>query len=122
MTEEQTRYIFETNMIGITEDAVKVDDIIETTNHFRCIDFIIDQAKEPLAESMIMRLHSLLKSGTSDASKSWFVVGDYKRIPNEVGGKKTTSPQKVGLYSAQMGLDQMAKQVKDQQRQIKRIG
>lgn len=98
LTEEQTRYIFETNMIGITEDAVKVDDIIETTNHFRCIDFIIDQAKEPLTESMITRLHSLLKSGTSDASKSWFVVGDYKRIPNEVGGKKTTSPQKVGLY------------------------
>lgn len=97
LTEEQTRYIFETNMIGITEDAVKVDDIIETTNHFRCIDFIIDQAKEPLTESMITRLHSLLKSGTSDASKSWFVVGDYKRIPNEVGGKKTTSPQKVGL-------------------------
>lgn len=85
-------------MIGITEDAVKVDDIIETTNHFRCIYFIIDQAKEPLTESMITRLHSLLKSGTSDASKSWFVVGDYKRISNEVGGKKTTSPQKVGLY------------------------
>ena len=109
-------------MIGITEDAVKVDDIIETTNHFRCIDFIIDQAKEPLTETMITRLHSLLKSGTSDASKSWFVVGVCKRIPNEVGGKKTTSPQKVWLYSAQMGLDQMAKQVKDQQRPIKRMG
>ena len=122
LTEEQTRYIFETNMIGITEDAVKVDDIIETTNHFRCIDFIIDQAKEPLTETMITRLHSLLKSGTSDASKSWFVVGVCKRIPNEVGGKKTTSPQKVWLYSAQMGLDQMAKQVKDQQRPIKRMG
>ncbi len=115
--------IYNRTQIELTsEDAVKVDDIIETTNHFRCIDFIIDQAKEPLTETMITRLHSLLKSGTSDASKSWFVVGVCKRIPNEVGGKKTTSPQKVWLYSAQMGLDQMAKQVKDQQRPIKRMG
>ena len=76
LTKEQTRYIFETNTIGITDNAVKVDDIIETTNHFRCIDFIIDHAKEPLTESMIKQLHRLLKSGTSDASKSWFTVGD----------------------------------------------
>jgi len=97
LTKEQTRYIFETNTIGITENAVKVDDIIETTNHFRCIDFIIDHAKEPLTESMMKQLHGLLKSGTSDASKSWFAVGEYKRLPNEVGGMETTSPQKVGL-------------------------
>ncbi len=96
LTKEQTRYIFETNTIGITDNAVKVDDIIETTNHFRCIDFIIDHANEPLTESMIKSLHLLLKSGTSDASKSWFAVGDYKRLPNEVGGMETTSPQKVG--------------------------
>ena len=97
LTKEQTRYIFETNTIGITDTAVKVDDIIETTNHFRCIDFIIEHAKEPLTESMIKQLHLLLKSGTSDASKSWFAVGEYKRLPNEVGGMETTSPQKVGL-------------------------
>mgnify|MGYP004675812375 FL=1 len=78
LTKEQTRYIFETNTIGITDTAVKVDDIIETTNHFRCIDFIIEHAKEPLTESMIKQLHLLLKSGTSDATKSWFAVGEYK--------------------------------------------
>lgn len=96
LTKEQTRYIFETNTIGISDDAIKVDDIIETTNHFRCIDFIIDHAKEPLTESMIKQLHGLLKSGTSDASKSWFAVGDYKRLPNEVGGIKTVEPKLVG--------------------------
>ncbi len=97
LTEEQTRYIFETNTIGVTDDAVRVDDIIETTNHFRCIDFIIDHATDPLTESLIKQLHGLLKSGTSDASKSWFAVGEYKRLPNEVGGKETTLPQLVGL-------------------------
>ncbi len=96
LTKEQTRYIFETNTIGISDDAIKVDDIIETTNHFRCIDFIIDHAKEPLSEAMIKQLHSLLKSGTSDASKSWFAVGDYKRLPNEVGGFETVEPKLVG--------------------------
>lgn len=96
LTEEQTRYIFETNTIGIIDAAVRVDDIIETTNHFRCIDFIIDRAREPLSESMIKQLHRLLKSGTSDASKPWFAVGEYKRLPNEVGGQETVAPQKVG--------------------------
>lgn len=96
LTKEQTRYIFETNTIGISDDAIKVDDIIETTNHFRCIDFIIDHAKAPLTEAMIKQLHSLLKSGTSDASKSWFAVGDYKRLPNEVGGIETVEPKLVG--------------------------
>lgn len=96
LTKEQTRYIFETNTIGISDDAIKVDDIIETTNHFRCIDFIIDHAKAPLTEAMIKQLHSLLKSGTSDASKSWFAVGDYKRLPNEVGGTETVEPKLVG--------------------------
>ncbi len=96
LTKEQTRYIFETNTIGITDSAVKVDDIIETTNHFRCIDYIIDHAKDPLSEAMIKRLHALLKSGTSDASKKWFAVGDYKKFPNEVGGIETVEPQLVG--------------------------
>ena len=96
LTKEQTRYIFETNTIGISDDAIRVDDIIETTNHFRCIDFIIDHAKEPLTEAMIKRLHGLLKSGTTDASKSWFAVGDYKRLPNEVGGIETVEPKQVG--------------------------
>ncbi len=96
LTKEQTRYIFETNTIGITDEAVRVDDIIETTNHFRCIDFIIDHAKDPLTETIIKRLHGLLKSGTSDASRPWFAVGDYKRLPNEVGGIETVEPKLVG--------------------------
>lgn len=96
LTKEQTRYIFETNTIGITDGAINVDDIIGTTNHFRCIDFIIDHACEPLSESMIKLLHRLLKSGTSDAPNSWFAVGEYKRLPNEVGGMETVAPQKVG--------------------------
>ena len=96
LTEEQTRHIFETNTIGITDQAVNVDDIIETTNHFRCIDFTIDHAKEPLTESMVKQLHGILKNGTTDASRPWFAVGDYKRLPNEVGGIETTPPEKVG--------------------------
>ena len=96
LTKEQTRYIFETNTIGITDEAVMVDDVIETANHFRCIDFIIDHASEPLSENMIKQLHRLLKSGTSDASKPWFAVGEYKRLPNEVGGIDTVEPKKTG--------------------------
>lgn len=96
LTKEQTRYIFETNTIGITDEAVNVDDIIETTNHFRCINYIIERAQEPLTEAMIKQLHKILKTGTSDASKSWFAVGEYKRLPNEVGGVETVESQKVG--------------------------
>lgn len=95
LTKEQTRYIFETNTIGITKDAVNVDDIIETTNHFRCIDYIIDRAEDELTERFVKQLHYLLKSGTSDASKDWFAVGDYKRFPNEVGGIGTCPPENV---------------------------
>lgn len=98
LTKEQTRYIFETNTVGITDEAVRVDDIIETTNHFRCIDFIIDRAAEPLTEGMIKQLHGILKSGTTDASKAWFAVGEYKRLPNEVGGMETVPPKKVGSF------------------------
>lgn len=97
LSKEQTRYIFETNTIGVTDVAVRVDDIIETTNHFRCIDFIIDRATEPLTESMIKQIHRILKSGTSDAQKDWFAVGEYKRLPNEVGGVETTEPEAVSV-------------------------
>lgn len=95
LTKEQTRYIFETNTIGITEDTLNVDDIIETTNHFRCIDYIIDHAEDELTESLIKQLHYFLKSGTSDTTKNWFAVGDYKKLPNEVGGMETCPPEKV---------------------------
>ena len=95
LTHDQTRYIFETNTIGITDEAVRVDDIIETANHFRCIDLIIEQAGAKLTESLIKQLHLILKSGTSDSRKTWFAVGDYKRLPNEVGGMETTVPSDV---------------------------
>ena len=95
LTHDQTRYIYETNTIGIVDEAVRVDDIIETTNHFRCIDFIIDKANASLSETVIKQLHYLLKSGTSDSRKDWFAVGEYKKLPNEVGGMDTTMPEDV---------------------------
>ena len=95
LTHDQTRYIFETNTIDIEGESIRVDDIIETTNHFRCIDLIIDRAEERLTESLIKELHLILKSGTSDSRKDWFTVGDYKRLPNEVGGNETTAPEDV---------------------------
>lgn len=95
LTHDQTRYIFETNTIGIEKDVVNVDDIVETANHFRCIDYIIDNAKKPLTESMIKELHFILKSGTSDSRKTWFNVGDYKKLPNVVGDEETCLPKDV---------------------------
>lgn len=95
LTHDQTRYIFETNTIGITGEAVNVDDVIETANHFRCIDFIIEHAKSALTEKMIKKLHLMLKTGTSDAQQDWFAVGAYKKMPNEVGGMATTLPEDV---------------------------
>ena len=95
LTHDQTRYIFETNTIGLTDNAVNVDDIVETTNHFRCIDLIIDRAQERLSESMVKELHKILKTGTSDSRKEWFIVGDYKKLPNEVGGRETCPPEQV---------------------------
>ncbi len=95
LTEEQTRFIFETNTIGITKKSINVDDIIETSNHFRCIDLIIDKAKSKLTESFIKELHFLLKSSTSDSRKKWFNVGEYKKLPNEVGGNETCPPKEV---------------------------
>ena len=95
LTHDQTRYIFETNTIGITDEAINVDDIVETVNHFRCIDYIIDHAEDKLSESIVKQLHLILKSGTSDSKKDWFAVGDYKRLPNEVGGMDTCPPKEV---------------------------
>lgn len=95
LTHDQTRYIFETNTIGIEGESIRVDDIIETTNHFRCIDIIIERAEEKLTESLVKELHMTLKAGTSYSRKDWFAVGEYKRLPNEVGGNETTSPENV---------------------------
>lgn len=95
LTHEQTRYIYETNTIGLEKQAVNIDDIIETANHFRCIDFIIETAEKPLSESLIKELHRILKSSTSDSRNDWFAVGDYKKLPNEVGGMPTSLPENV---------------------------
>ena len=95
LTHDQTRYIFETNTIGIEKEVINVDDVIETANHFRCIDRIIDHAKASLTERFIKELHLILKNGTSDSRKGWFAVGDYKKLPNEVGGMETALPEEV---------------------------
>ena len=95
LTHDQTRYIFETNTIGIEKEVLNVDDVIETANHFRCIDMIIDHAKSALTEKFIKELHLILKNGTSDSRKDWFAVGDYKKLPNEVGGMETALPEEV---------------------------
>ena len=95
LTRDQTRYIFETNTIGVEKEVLNVDDVIETANHFRCIDVIIDKARVAQTEKLIKELHLILKSGTSDSRKDWFAVGDYKKIPNEVGGMDTALPEEV---------------------------
>lgn len=95
LTHDQTRYIFETNTIGITEEGIRVDDIVETVNHFRCIDEVIDNATLQLSERFIKSLHYILKTGTSDSKLDWLSVGDYKKLPNEVGGRDTTLPENV---------------------------
>ena len=95
LTHDETRYIFETNTIGLSEKSVNVDDIVETSNHFRCIDSVIDNAEKTLSERYIKELHFLLKTGTSDSRRDWFRVGEYKKLPNEVGGVDTTAPEEV---------------------------
>ena len=95
LTHDQTRYIFETNTIGVENETLNVDDVIETANHFRCIDMIIDNAKSTLSEKFIKELHLILKFGTSDSRLEWFAVGDYKKRPNEVGGMPTAMPEDV---------------------------
>lgn len=112
LTHDQTRYIFETNTIGVTGEAVNVDDVIETANHFRCIDFIIEHAKSALTEKMIKELHLMLKTGTSDARQDWFAVGAYKKMPNEVGGMATALPEDVAAEMQALLAAYSAKKVK----------
>ena len=95
LTHDQTRFIFETNTIGMSDGAVKVDDVVETANHFKCIDMVIDSAAHVPSEAFIKQLHTTLKSGTSDSRQDWFAVGDYKKLPNEVGGMDTAQPEEV---------------------------
>ena len=95
LTRDQTRYIYETNTIGMTDESVRVDDIIETVNHFRCVELMIRHAKDRLTEEFIKELHAILKTGTSDSRLDWFAVGDYKKLPNEVGGRETALPEEV---------------------------
>ena len=92
---DQTRLIFETATVGFESESLRVDDIVETQNHFRAIDFIIDHTQDPVSEAMIKELHRIMKSSTTDASKDWFAVGDYKRLPHEVGGHETALPEEV---------------------------
>ena len=95
LTFDQTRYIFETNTIGVDNKAINVDDVVETANHFKCVDYVIENAMNPLNERMIKHLHFILKNGTSDSRLSWFNVGEYKKLPNEVGGAPTCEPKLV---------------------------
>ena len=112
LTHDQTRYIFETNTIGVQETTLNVDDIVETANHFRCIDLIIDRAGSIINEALIKQLHAMLKNGTSDSRKDWFVVGDYKKLPNEVGGKVTALPNEVPAKMKELVADYNAKKEK----------
>ena len=95
LTKEQTRYIFETNTLGITTETTNIDDIMETVNHFRCIDYVIDHATDKITETHVKQLHLLLKTNTSDSRKSWFALGDYKRLANDVGEEETVQPKDV---------------------------
>jgi Fic family protein len=114
LSEDQTRYIFETNTFGAEPgEAADVDDIIETVNHFACFDYMLDHADEELTEDMIKEFHRLIKRGTSQERTEWFRVGDYKVRPNAVGDKKTTPPGKVAqemrkLLAAYNGKDLVA--------------
>lgn len=112
LTHDQTRYIFETNTIGVENGVLNVDDVIETANHFRCIDRIIDHAKSVLTEKFIKELHLTLKSGTSDSGKEWFAVGDYKKLPNEVGGVETALPEEVACKMKRLLTEYNAKEEK----------
>ena len=113
LTHDQTRYIFEANTIGIENEIINVDDVIETVNHFRCIDMIIENAKAVLTEKRIKELHLTLKNGTTDSRKDWFAVGDYKKLPNEVGGMETTLPEDVPRKMKVLLAEYNAKEVKN---------
>ncbi len=113
LSHDQTRYIFETSTIGAEGGALNVDDIVETANHFKCVDYIIDNARKPVSEEMIKKLHFILKNGTSDSRKDWFRVGDFKKLPNEVGGNETCAPQNVKSEMAKLIKEYTAKEGKD---------
>lgn len=99
LTHDQTRYIFETNTV---DGIVSVDDVVETANHFCCVDMVIDNAKYPLSKAFIKELHRTLKNGTSDSRRDWFAVGEYKKMANEVGGHETTAPKDVPIRMRQL--------------------
>ncbi|MBR5410452.1 MAG: Fic family protein [Clostridia bacterium] len=108
LSEDQTRLIFETNTVDVGE-GLPVDDIIETVNHFRAIDYVIDCAEEPLTEHTVKELHRILKQGTKDSTLSWFAVGDYKKRTNTVGGRETVKPKDVPARMAALLSDYAAK-------------
>lgn len=112
LSHDQTRYIYETNTIGIDGESVNVDDIIETVNHFRCVDVVIEDAKKVLSEKFIKNLHYTLKNGTSDSRKDWIAIGDYKKYPNEVGGIETAMPEEVAKKMKSLLKDYNSKKVK----------
>lgn len=112
LTHDQTRYIFETNTIGVDGGTVKVDDIVETANHFKCVDLIIENAKKPITEAFIKELHRTLKSGTTDSRQDWFAVGDYKKLPNTVGGLCTAQPEEVAEKIKELLFEYNAKKEK----------
>lgn len=97
LSHDQTRYIYETNTVGVENEVLNIDDIVETVNHFKCIDLIISDANQPMNETLIKKIHSTLKNGTSDSRQDWFAVGNYKKLPNEVGGSATTLPEYVDV-------------------------
>ena len=103
LTEEQTRSIYETQTIGITNGHEKIDDIIETVNHFRCFDYMLSVADKELSEDIIKHIHFLLKNGTTDSQKEWFAIGDYKKRPNVIGDMiETTHPTHVAAEIRQL--------------------
>ena len=103
LTEDQTRYIFETNTILFEGQTVaSVDDILETANHFKLVDYMLDVAEEKLTEEMIKKFHKILKEGTSDSRKEWFNVGDYKKLANETGNMQTSLPKNVARDMAKL--------------------
>ena len=112
LTYDQTRHIFETNTISVEKEVLNVDDVIETVNHFHCIDIIIDSARAVLTEKFIKDLHFILKNGTSDSRKDWFAVGDYKKFPNEVGGMDTIIPEEVADKMKTLLMEYNAKDAK----------
>lgn len=97
LSEEDTRYIYETNTLIHNKISTNVDDIIETANHFYLFDLMLNQANEILTEKLIKGYHKILKNGTSDSRLDWFNIGSYKGLANEVGGKNTTLPKDVEI-------------------------